>query len=422
MDEVKVSYLNYPIYGIGSNEKYVVTSGGGGGKNYGIEDILDINTFDEKEKKLQQIWSTTEQNGVVDGIIFVDKYNLWLGSVRNECIIFQINEENGPNILLNFVTDNCKKNARQTVVRFSSNSNLILTGGEDKIVKLWKLTFSNKNKHKFVINDLYIDPKKAIEHIGDFKGHEDCIKDCDISKDEKIVCTCSSDNSLKIWDTNSFVNLHTEQMKNPKNNNEKLNFRCCKFLKNVNNSDEFTYKLLTTAYTSRGNSYLIIWNIYYNDKKEKFTCEKYKFIWLDDRPCCNIAISKDEKYIALGFSTGALKIYNYKYSLLAHYKKHELPITAMCFIKNDDYLLSAGADYSISCTHINSFSFRYLRKIWKVSITMIILLILTLILLDCFNAGYDIRMNNLIRDFSNFGTKKKNNTTIKSKNHTTDEL
>ncbi|SBT71262.1 guanine nucleotide-exchange factor SEC12, putative [Plasmodium malariae] len=401
MNEIKVSYLNYPIYGIGSNENYVVTSGGGGGKSYGIEDLLDINTFNEKEKKLQVLWSTTEQRGVVDSIIYVEKHNIWLGSVRNECVIFQINEETGPNILLTFVTDFSEKNSRQVVVKFSSNDDLIITGGEDKTLRLWKLKLTNDNKYVHVHNNLYLDITKAVEHLGDFTGHDDSIKDCDITLDERIIISCSSDNSLKLWDTQSLINLHTEQMKNPQNSNDKLNFRCCKFLKNIDIKKEYSYTLLTTAYTTRGNSYLIIWAIYYNDKKEKFTCTKQKFIWLDNRPCCNIAISTNEKYLALGFSTGALKIYNSKFSLLAHYKKHELPITAMCFIKNDGYLLSAGADYSISCLNINSFTFRYLRKIWKYLIILLIVLVISIILLDCFNVGYDLRINSLVRDRTN---------------------
>ncbi|EUD65477.1 hypothetical protein C922_04217 [Plasmodium inui San Antonio 1] len=457
MNEIKISYLNYPIYGIGSNDKYVVTSGGGGGKSYGIEDLLDINTFNEKEKKLQILWSTTEQRGVVDSIIYDEKYDIWLGSVRNQCVIFQINEDTGPNIIHSFVTDFSEKHSRQVVVKFSSTSNFILTGGEDKTLKLWKLRIAEGDAKGGTSaggeaggggtgatrgeagggtgsgtdgaatakpatgaatagrvpigkdRNFFIDTTSSIvEHIGDFKGHEECIKDCDIAEDEKIVCTCSSDNSLKIWDTHTFVNLHTEQMINPKQKSDKLNFRCCKFLRNTKRKDHFVYTLLTTAYTSRGNSYLIIWNVLFDDKKEKFSCTKEKFIWLDDRPCCNIAISQNEKFLALGFSTGALKIYNSRYSLLAHYKKHELPITAMCFIKNDSFLLSAGADYSISCVHINSFSFRYLRKAWKVLLILMIITIVCIIMLDFFNVGYDLRMRDIIESKAG-GAKTKRN-------------
>ncbi|CAA9988188.1 guanine nucleotide-exchange factor SEC12, putative [Plasmodium knowlesi strain H] len=440
MNEIKISYLNYPIYGIGSNEKYVVTSGGGGGKSYGIEDLLDINTFNDKEKKLQALWSTTQQRGVVDSIVYDEKYDIWLGSVRNECLIFQINEETGPNIIHSFVTDFNAKHPRQVVVKFSSISNFILTGGEDKTLKLWKLKIAEHSKGEKKTGteeeeqrtpsppppevgivtigkykNFFIDTtSNIVEHIGDFKGHEECIKDCDISQDEKIVCTCSADNSLKIWDTHTFVNLHTEQMSNPKQKGDKLNFRCCKFLRNTKRKDDFLYTLLTTAYTSRGNSYLIIWNVHFDDKKEKFTCTKEKFIWLDDRPCCNIAMSLNEKYLALGFSTGALKIYNTNYSLLAHYKKHELPITAMCFIKNDTFLLSAGADYSISCIHINSFSFRYLRRLWKFLFMLIIVMVVCVILLDFFNVGYDLRMRDIIQGKDGMAKGKKKNRKAKS--------
>ncbi|KJP86115.1 hypothetical protein AK88_04238 [Plasmodium fragile] len=484
MNEIKVSYLNYPIYGIGSNDKYVVTSGGGGGKSYGIEDLLDINTFNEKEKKLQMLWSTTQQRGVVDSIVYDNKYDIWLGSVRNECVIFQINEDTGPNIIHSFVTDFSPKHSRQVVVKFSSTSNFILTGGEDKTLKLWKLKIVEANPKGGAAGEeaageaageaaasssteaaatgapeggeaaakevavkeadgaaaeadapegsvrlgkkknFFIDTSSNIvEHVGDFRGHEECIKDCDIAEDEKIICTCSSDNSLKIWNTHTFVNLHTEQMNNPKQKGDKLNFRCCKFLRNTKRKEDFVYTLLTTAYTTRGNSYLITWSVVFDDKKDKFSCVKQKFIWLDDRPCCNIAMSLNEKFLALGFSTGALKIYNNKYSLLAHYKKHELPITAMCFIKNDTFLLSAGADYSISCLHIDSFSFRYLRKIWKLFFILMIMLTLCIIMLDFFNVGYDLRMRDIIQNKSAFvKTKKKSPQPTRAPSPSSEEL
>ncbi|KMZ93205.1 hypothetical protein PVMG_04951 [Plasmodium vivax Mauritania I] len=445
MNEIKISYLNYPIYGIGSNDKYVVTSGGGGGKSYGIEDLLDINTFNEKEKKLQVLWSTTQQRGVVDSIIYDEKYDIWLGSVRNECVIFQISEDTGPNIICSFVTDFSEKHSRQVVVKFSPLSNFILTGGEDKTLKLWRLKIVEAKEGAAEGaaaegeaatggaaeggaeaaaggaaeappgrvplgkgNRFFIDKtSNPVEHIGDYKGHSECIKDCDVAEDEKIACTCSSDNSLKIWNTHTFANLHTEQMSNPKQKSDKLNFRCCKFLRNTKRKDLFVYTLLTTAYTSRGDSYLIIWSVLFDDKKEQFSCTKQKFIWLDDRPCCNIAMSMNEKFLALGFSTGALKIYNSRYSLLAHYKKHELPITAMCFIKNDSYLLSAGADYTISCLHINSFSFRYLRRAWKFFLILLMVLSVCIILLDFFNVGYDLRMRDIIQGRAGMAKTKK---------------
>ncbi|CRG96212.1 ER membrane protein Sec12, putative [Plasmodium gallinaceum] len=417
MNEIKVSYLNYPIYGIASNENYVVTSGGGGGKSYGIEDLLDVNIFNEKEKKLDVIWSTTEQKGVIDSILYVQKYNIWIGSLKNECILFKINEETGPSILLNFITDFAEKNPRQVVVKFSENQDFILTGGDDKTLRLWKLKFTKDSSFIHVTNDLYLDSKTAVEHLGDFIGHDESIKDCDITFDENIVCTCSSDYSLKIWDTYRYINLHTEFMKNPKNKNDKLIFRCCKFLKKSNIIREYTYSLLTTASSARGNSFLIIWNIYYDNKKEKFSCVKQNLIWIDETPCCNMAISTNENFLALGFSTGSLKLYNSKYSLLAYYKKHELPITAMCFTKNDKFLLAAGADYSISCVDVNCLSFRF-KKIWKFFIFLFISLIIFIILLDCFNVGYDLHVNSPTTDKLKFSKID----IIKQKNQPFDEL
>ncbi|VWU48639.1 guanine nucleotide-exchange factor SEC12 [Hepatocystis sp. ex Piliocolobus tephrosceles] len=422
MNGLKVSYLKYPIYGLGTNDKYVVTSGGGGGKSYGIEDILDINTFNEEEKKLQPIYSTTEQNGVIDCILYNKKYDLWIGSVRNECIIFQIKEDIGVHILLTFKTDFNSKNARQIVVKFSSTSNVILTGGEDTIVRLWQLNFTKDKKHVSVINDLYIDKKNAIELLGSYTGHAKSIKDCDISYDDQIICTCSSDNSLKIWNLRSFKILHTEYINDPQKKTEKLNFRCCKFLEKNKTINDFIYPLLATTYASRGTSYLIIWDIYYNDKKEIFKFTKKKCMWLHHSPCCNIAISENEKYIALGFSTGALKIYNSNFSLLAHYQKQELPITAMSFIKNDNYLLATGADYSISCVHVNTFRFRYMRKIGKSIIILFILIIISIILLDFFNVGYDLSMKDLKRPTVQFKPPKSDVTPKKNEKPRIDEL
>lgn len=438
MSELKISYLNYPIYGIGSNEQYIVTSGGGGGKNYGIEDLLDVNVFNEKEKKLEVLWSTSEQGGVVDSIQYIRKYNLWIGSLRNECVLFEINEETGPHVLLSFVTDFSEKNPRQVVAKFSNQEDFILTGGDDKTLRLWKLKLSNDstgvsirlmNKnckqskeisskssfqsskeggdgssnsgrttvHAQSSDTVYLDPKNAIEHIGDFIGHDESIKDCDICLNDTVLATCSSDYSLRIWDVRNFANLCTQYMNNPKNKNDKLIFRSCKFLRRIISSKKFTYTLLTTASSIRGHSFLIIWEILFDDKKEKFSCVKQSVLWLDEKPCCNMTISSNEEYFAFGFSTGSLKLFNSKFSLLCHYKKHELPITAMCFTQNDKYLLTAGADYSISCANVHSFNTSFIKKLYKFSLYSIIFVIIIFILLDSFNVGYDLYLNDSIR-------------------------
>lgn len=418
MSGFNISYLNYPIYGLASNDTYTITSGGGGGKNYGIEDLLDVNVLNEKEKRLEVLWSTAEQNGVVDSIQYVEKYNIWIGSIKNECILFEINEETGPQVLLRFVTDFSEKHPRQVVAKFANNEDFILTGGDDKTLRLWKLKFEqdgtgipinmdgqrkndtkgNKGVDEISLNPkkknsatkLFLNPQNAVEYLGDFVGHDESIKDCDFTLDDKIICTCSSDCTLKIWDTYRFVNLCSEVMKNPKNKNDKLIFRSCKFLKKSKATKEFHHVLLTTGSSIRGNSFLVVWDLYFNEKKEKLLFTKKNVIWLDEKPCCAMAISTNENYIAFGFSTGSLRLYNCKFTLLSHYKKQELPITAMCFTHNEKFLLASGADYSISCVDINAFTTSCFKKIYKTFLIICILLFIVLILLDFFNVGFDL--------------------------------
>lgn len=460
MSGINISYLTYPIYGIASNDTYIVTSGGGGGKHYGIEDLLEVNTLNEKEKRLETLWSTAEQKGVVDSIQYVSKYNIWIGSIKNECILFEIKEETGPRVLARFVTDFSEKHPRQVVAKFGDSEDLILTGGDDKTLRLWKLKLNqtgngipinvetesendrkrkqkvkkmekdystnvnnnnnnsnndnsnnensnnehsknennnNTNKSTASKDIFFLNPQDAVEHLGDFVGHDDGIKDCDISVDNKVICTCASDYSLKIWDTYRFLNLCTEVLKNPKNKNDKLIFRSCKFLKKSKAVKEFHHVLLTTGSSVRGNSFLVVWDLYFNDKKEKFSFTKKNIIWLDEKPCCNMTVSSNENYFAFGFSTGSLKLYNSKFILLSHYKKQELPITAMCFSKNGKFLVAAGADYSVSCVDINAFTTSFLKKIYKFCIIVFILFIVLVILLDFFNVGFDLHVNSSIK-------------------------
>eukprot|EP00922_Rhytidocystis_sp_ex-Travisia-forbesii_P013600 GHVS01020351.1.p1 GENE.GHVS01020351.1~~GHVS01020351.1.p1 ORF type:complete len:212 (+),score=23.13 GHVS01020351.1:131-766(+) len=201
-----VSYLDYPIYSIGSDGKHVLTSGGGGGADYGIEDQLEVHRYDPLERSLSHLGCHSDLvKGVVDSIVYSPQSKLWACCLKSYCLVFKLDEETAePRVLQKVQTDFTEPEGRQTVVRFSPSGELLITGGDEKTLRVWRLESESADPAGRTTG------KNAMQLLSELRGHTGDVKDCAITADSLTAATCASDNTFKLWDIKTGQLLHSQ--------------------------------------------------------------------------------------------------------------------------------------------------------------------------------------------------------------------
>eukprot|EP00921_Rhytidocystis_pertsovi_P014646 GHVQ01023617.1.p1 GENE.GHVQ01023617.1~~GHVQ01023617.1.p1 ORF type:complete len:378 (+),score=36.22 GHVQ01023617.1:931-2064(+) len=227
--------------------------------------------------------------------------------------------------------------------------------------------------------------------VSELKGHTGDVKDCSVSSDSQTVASCASDNTFRLWDVKSGRLLHSQELANPKNKSQKLIFRCCSF---VNLPGRSRSTLLTLACGHRGPSYAIKWNLEMSTDRTSATVRKCSETWIDKQPCCALAASDDRQYFAVGFVSGACKVFNAGFSCVRVHELHGLPITGIVFVNGNKTVLSSGADYSIATmTVVTPWSLG--SCCWSLTKTLCLTVLSLLLLFGCYYALNDAAVTGL---------------------------
>ncbi|KAH8585276.1 WD40 repeat containing that has a transmembrane region at the C-terminus [Cryptosporidium sp. chipmunk genotype I] len=371
-------YADYPIFGLCCTRDSIILSGGGGGKDYGIEDQIELYELGNCETECQKlnandkistesslmlkfIYNTTKQNGVLDSMCFNNKLNLVAGGIKECCILFYIEEgKKGKSIrmYLQFQTvwDESKK-GKQNVCRFSKDGKLLITGGTDNIVRVWELNTETENKQE-------IFPLAMKE----FHGHENEILDLDISSDNKFIISSSRNGTIIVhnYSSGEIFKKFTVPMKNGN-----YIVRQCRFIENgrlnsprkQKNNDRQQYIVSMLLHEVRGSSFITVWNMKISKENanenpnNRIVFAQIASNLICDKPSSVLVISDDNNLLAVGTNTGLIKIFKNNLTELTPVKEgifHELPVTGLQFFNSNEYIISAGADYSISVLNVNS--------------------------------------------------------------------
>ncbi|KAF7458056.1 putative guanine nucleotide-exchange factor SEC12 [Cryptosporidium felis] len=368
-----VFYADYPIFGLCCAKDSLVISGGGGGKEYGIEDqieIYELTNYREAKGKLnandkislesslilKYIYNSTKQNGVIDNMSFNSRFNLIAGGIRETCILFFIEESKQGKafkMYLQFQTVWDKNKGKQNICRFSRDGKFLITGGTDKTVRIWELN-SQAKKTSDVIP------------IGmkEFIGHEDEILDLDISFDNSFILSTSRSGTIIVHDHNSGESL--KKFTIPMKNGNYI-VRQCRFIENGVSSprkqktaSRKQYIISLLLHEIRGSSFITTWNMKFNKENTENPNDRVLFSQLSsvlicDKPSSVLATSNDFSLLAVGTNTGMIKVFRNNLTELKLVKEgasHELPVTGLQFLNANEYIVSSGADYSISVSSI----------------------------------------------------------------------
>ncbi|ORM41374.1 Glucose-6-phosphate isomerase [Babesia sp. Xinjiang] len=123
---------------------YLVTSGGGGGEEFGISDRLEFHSISDVGGRLDILHkaSSVDQIGVMDFMEYIQLHDLWMGSLSNGTVFFSCCPDKGVHVYGRVLMARAKSDPQQSVARFCKGKDIFITGNTDGTVCLWRL--SNK--------------------------------------------------------------------------------------------------------------------------------------------------------------------------------------------------------------------------------------------------------------------------------------
>lgn len=201
-------------------------------------------------------------------------------------------------------------------IRFSHNGKLLVSGSQDKIVKLWRI---EDTKIKF---------------IKEFIGHQDAVSDVAFSLDNQIIASSGFDGRIMIWRVNTRQNQPVKSL---------LNNTIYSYV--INSLDFYPGNQSLIYYSGNdSNVRFIDWknNIYGTIQQN--TPTGYHGESVD---VLIVRFSKKNNILASGDHTGLIKLWdikNGKFNCIGIIKADNNKIFALDFSSDGKYLASAGTE------------------------------------------------------------------------------
>jgi WD40 repeat protein len=326
---------------------------------------------------------------LASGVAFSHDGQLIAVSVSAGCWVYALDlKEKTIKLLVKFRTDFHEEDSSQTCARFVGNST-ILTGGEDGVVRVWRLSRDpsarekkvgtakalavpeERNMHAKVVvdespklGDSVINESSMITLTREYRGHTKRIRDIDVDLSHRnLVASSSEDQTCHLWrltemtpickfskDDALDIAMQRLPMK-PVVGPRKHLFRCVRFA----NSGRRVFTVLTPA---RGDSILIKWKpeTIAQESEEQWSWVVEKAAIAGDKPVASLCVSQDDRFVCTAAVTGEVKVY--LASTLQQYKKtsteqHTFAITGMSCAPPADkqepvfHLVTGGADKNL---------------------------------------------------------------------------
>lgn len=364
--------------------------GGGGSLKSGIKNTVDIYQLSDTDPTgfSKQISGDTGLE-LASGVAFSHDGQLIAVSVSAGCWVYALNlKEKTITLLVKFRTDFHDEDSSQSCARFVGNST-ILTGGEDGVVRIWRLSQDPSKPEKAVgtakalsvpeerdlhanvvteerpkLGDCVINGNNMVTLTREYRGHTKRIRDIDVDLSHRnLVSSSSDDQSCHLWrlaevtpicklfkDDALDIALQRLPIK-PIVGPRKHIFRCVRF----SNSGRRLYTMLTPA---RGDSILIKWKpeTIVQESEEQWSWVVDQAAIAGEKPVASLCVSQDDCFICAAAVTGEMKVF--LASTLQQYtikstSQHSFAITGMSFAPSVDknaphfYLVSGGADKNL---------------------------------------------------------------------------
>jgi len=243
--------------------------------------------------------------------------NLWLASSRNGCKILSLSvEENTITELCEWVTEESGKEPEQNLARYSPDASMIVTGGTDGQVLVWKAQKP---------------PAVPVLHRKcGTKGKE--ILDADFSPDGKYVAACDGAGTCRVWELakeepedGTVITYASPAVKG------KVFIKLCRFWSDASGKTT----LILGANGGRGPALVGLFSI---------DGTKLKEVNMDKQPIKSIAVDPNNGRFVVGLMSGAKSVYTCPgLSCIKKTKElHSLPAQAVAFLGEGTAVSGSG--------------------------------------------------------------------------------
>lgn len=200
-------YTPFPLLALASDNRntFMCAGGGGSGNTKEKPNLVHAQLYDETTGSLNTIAALNTDKSVVYHIAYSAATGLWLASAKSACKVLSLDAgQNTITEICEFQTEETgpDKDRFQNFAKYSPDGSLIVTGGTDGILKLFKA-----GKQPTEAPEL----QSKSEYPADGKPRE--LIDADFSPDSKFVASTDSTGACRIYDTSKGLQSVVVQLK-----------------------------------------------------------------------------------------------------------------------------------------------------------------------------------------------------------------
>jgi len=375
-------FMSYPLFCVGTDgEGLIITGGGGGGKAYGVINYLQAHVAIQNESTgnvtMETIASMDTGSGAAMALDYTPAQGgVWICGLGSSCLLFKFNDESlSMEPLFKFRSEKLAESHLSNFAKLADINNVIhiLTGGEDKILRLWRVDQSGG-------------PGTAITGVSllkEFSDHQAEIVDADWHSPSSQFLSCGKDGTVKIWSLNSTSSpITTLQPPKDKRVDQSLNLsiRSAYFVNNPSRD------IVVLCHYPRGPAFLMVFS--QANPTTPISC-----IMVSRTITPSMGINQTRSRVAISHAGGEKDIYAVpSCKLISRTPKHchEMPPCKTVFV-NNELVVSGSPDFSLNFFDPRMNSSSFLSKLFKFILLLLILILSVLLVVILFvPSGKDI--------------------------------
>eukprot|EP00429_Kryptoperidinium_foliaceum_P067774 CAMPEP_0176054136 /NCGR_PEP_ID=MMETSP0120_2-20121206/26933_1 /TAXON_ID=160619 /ORGANISM="Kryptoperidinium foliaceum, Strain CCMP 1326" /LENGTH=374 /DNA_ID=CAMNT_0017387599 /DNA_START=31 /DNA_END=1155 /DNA_ORIENTATION=+ len=317
-------YVPFPVLALASNGGDIFLAAGGGGStaNKEVPNVVHAHRFDEATGKLNTIAALNTEKALVVSLTYSPTTDLWLASSRTGCKVLSLNvAENTLTQLCEWASEEAGKEPEQNIAKFSPDGKLIVTGGTDGQVKLWKADA--------------LPAAPSLLRLCGSKTKE--ILDADFSADSKYLAVCDDTGDCRLWEVAKEEPEDGQKLQyQSKHVKGKAFIKLVRFLPTADGK----WTLVMCASGGRGPAVV---GLFAQDGT------KLSEVMADKQPLKSIAVDIERDRCLVGLMSGAKAVYSLpKLSLLKKTKEvHSLPAQRVAWVGETAISGSGDRDFHL---------------------------------------------------------------------------